>query len=101
MTALIAVMAGDGVGPEITEQAIRVLESLGLNLEIVHVPVGGVAYAEHGHPLPSQTLEAAKKAKDILIGAVGDWQYDSIPRHLRPDPARFGLRKALELLATL
>jgi len=101
MTALIAVMAGDGVGPEITEQAIRVLESLGLNLEFVHVPVGGVAYAEHGHPLPSQTLEAAKKAKAILFGAVGDWQYDSLPRHLRPEQAILGLRKELELFANL
>lgn len=101
MTALVAVMAGDGVGQEITEQALRVLQALDLDLQFKHVPVGGVAYAEHGHPLPADTIAAAKEAQAILFGAVGDWKYDQLPRHLRPEQAILGLRKELGLFANL
>lgn len=101
MTALIAVMAGDGIGQEITAQAVRVLDALDLGLQYIHVPVGGAAYAAHGHPLPEQTIAAAKKAQAILFGAVGDWQYDELPRHLRPEQAILGLRKELQLFANL
>ena len=101
MSALIAVMAGDGIGQEITTQAIRVLDALELDLEYVHVPVGGAAYAAHGHPLPEQTIAAARQAQAILFGAVGDWKYDDLPRHLRPEQAILGLRKELQLFANL
>ncbi|HLS21016.1 MAG TPA: 3-isopropylmalate dehydrogenase [Paenalcaligenes sp.] len=101
MSALIAVMAGDGIGQEITTQAIRVLDALDLDLEYVHVPVGGTAYAAHGHPLPEQTIAAARQAQAILFGAVGDWKYDDLPRHLRPEQAILGLRKELQLFANL
>lgn len=101
MTHKIAVLPGDGIGPEITEQALRVLTALGLDIETETQPVGGAAYAAHGHPLPPATLELAKNSSAILFGAVGDWQYDSLARELRPEQAILGLRKALGLFANL
>lgn len=101
MSTLIAVMAGDGVGQEITREAVRVLQALDLGLEFQEAPVGGVAYEAHGHPLPKQTIELAKKAQAVLFGAVGDWKYDELPRHLRPEQAILGLRKELGLFANL
>ncbi|HLS17989.1 MAG TPA: 3-isopropylmalate dehydrogenase [Paenalcaligenes sp.] len=101
MSTLIAVMAGDGVGQEITQEAVRVLQALELDLEFVEAEVGGAAYEAHGHPLPKQTIELAKKAQAVLFGAVGDWKYDELPRHLRPEQAILGLRKELGLFANL
>src|SRR5690606_38326431 len=101
MTHKIAVLPGDGIGPEITEQALRVLTALGLDIETETQPVGGAAYAAHGHPLPPATLELAKNSSAILFGAVGDWKYDSLARELRPEQAILGLRKALGLFANL
>ncbi|MFW7342753.1 3-isopropylmalate dehydrogenase [Pollutimonas sp. H1-120] len=101
MTYKIAVLPGDGIGPEITEQALRVLGALGLDLDAQTAPVGGAAYAAQGHPLPPATLDLAKNSAAILFGAVGDWQYDSLPRELRPEQAILGLRKALGLFANL
>jgi 3-isopropylmalate dehydrogenase len=98
----IAVFAGDGIGPEVTEQAVRVLEALGLpGLELVEGDVGGAAYRKHGHPLPPATLETARSADAILFGAVGDFGLDSLERHLRPEQAILGLRKELGLFANL
>ena len=101
MTKKIAILPGDGIGPEITEQAARVLGALGLDLEMETAPVGGAAYDLHGHPLPPATLELAKSADAILFGAVGDWKYDKLARELRPEQAILGLRKALGLFANL
>ena len=101
MTHKIAVLPGDGIGPEITEQAVRVLTALGLDLHLETKPVGGAAYDEHGHPLPPQVLELAKSSDAILFGAVGDWKYDKLARELRPEQAILGLRKALGLFANL
>lgn len=101
MTYKVAVLPGDGIGPEIVEQAVRVLKALDLDLEFEEAPVGGAAYASDGHPLPERTLELAKNADAILFGAVGDWKYDSLERHLRPEQAILGLRKALGLFANL
>jgi len=98
----IAVFAGDGIGPEVTEQAVRVLEKLELpGLELVEGDVGGAAYYKHGHPLPAETLEIARSAKAILFGAVGDFSCDHLERHLRPEQAILGLRKELGLFANL
>jgi 3-isopropylmalate dehydrogenase len=101
MTHKIAVLPGDGIGPEITEQALRVLRALDLDVDIQEAPVGGAAYEAHGHPLPPATLELAQGASAILFGAVGDWKYDKLPRELRPEQAILGLRKAMALFANL
>ncbi|MER1940836.1 3-isopropylmalate dehydrogenase [Castellaniella sp. FW104-16D08] len=101
MTSNIAVLPGDGIGPEIVEQAVRVLRALDLDLSFTEAPVGGAAYAAQGHPLPQSTLDIALKADAILFGAVGDWKYDHLERALRPEQAVLGLRKALGLFANL
>ncbi|PLC52573.1 3-isopropylmalate dehydrogenase [Pollutimonas nitritireducens] len=101
MSHKIAVLPGDGIGTEITEQAVRVLTALGLDLELHSEPVGGAAFDAHEHPLPPATLDLAKNSAAILFGAVGDWKYDTLPRELRPEQAILGLRKALGLFANL
>ncbi|MDS1141778.1 3-isopropylmalate dehydrogenase [Pusillimonas sp. SM2304] len=101
MTHKIAVLPGDGIGPEITEQAVRVLTALGLDLDLQTAAVGGAAYEAQEHPLPASTLDLARQSAAILFGAVGDWKYDSLPRELRPEQAILGLRKALGLFANL
>lgn len=101
MSHKIAVLAGDGIGPEIVEQAQRVLQALNLDLEFQAAKVGGAAYEAFGHPLPPSTLELAKNSSAILFGAVGDWKYDHLERALRPEQAVLGLRKALGLFANL
>lgn len=101
MTNKIAVLPGDGIGPEIMEQAVKVLKALGVNFEMEYADVGGVAYANHGHPLPEATLKLAKEADAVLFGAVGDFKYDTLERRLRPEQAILGLRKGLGLFANL
>lgn len=98
----IAVFAGDGIGPEVTREAVRVLEALGLDgLELVYGDVGGAAYRKHGHPLPAETLEIARSSGAILFGAVGDFSLDHLERKLRPEQAILGLRSELGLFANL
>jgi len=98
----IAVLAGDGIGPEIMEQALVVLEALELpGIALSHGDVGGAGYRRHGHPLPPETLEMAKAADAVLFGAVGDPACDNLERHLRPEQAILGLRQALTLFANL
>lgn len=98
---LIAVLPGDGIGPEVTAQARRVLEAIDLELSFEEAPVGGAAYFSDGHPLPARTLDLAKRADALLFGAVGDPRGDNLERHLRPEQAILGLRKELELFANL
>ncbi|HPP98327.1 MAG: 3-isopropylmalate dehydrogenase [Ottowia sp.] len=95
----IAVLPGDGIGPEITAEAVKVLKALDLKFELETAPVGGAAYEAAGHPLPEATLKLAQAADAILFGAVGDWKYDTLDRPLRPEQAILGLRKALGLFA--
>jgi 3-isopropylmalate dehydrogenase len=97
----IAILPGDGIGPEIIAQAVKVLNALDEQFEMETAPVGGAGYAQHGHPLPPATLDLAKAADAILFGAVGDWQYDTLERSLRPEQAILGLRKNLNLFANL
>ncbi len=98
----IAVLAGDGIGREIMVEGLRVLNTLGIdNLKLDHADVGGVAYKNHGHPLPAGTLDLAKSADAILFGAVGDPDCDNLDPHLRPEQAVLGLRKELDLFANL
>ena len=95
----IAVLPGDGIGPEITAQAVRVLRALGLTFEMSEAPVGGAGYRAHGHPLPASTLALVKASDAVLFGAVGDFSLDTLPRELRPEQAILGLRKELNLFA--
>src|SRR3970040_1460522 len=97
----IAVLPGDGIGPEIIAQALRVLKKLDLNFQFQEAPVGGAGYLAHGDPLPGKTLSLAKEADAILFGAVGAPRYDSLERAKRPEQAILGLRKALGLFANL
>jgi 3-isopropylmalate dehydrogenase len=95
----IAVLPGDGIGQEIVVEAVKVLQCLDLKFELEEAAVGGVAYAAYGHPLPEATLKLAKEADAVLFGAVGDFRYDKLERHLRPEQAILGLRKNLALFA--
>lgn len=100
----IAVLAGDGIGPEIIAQALRVLEVLkleGMPLEFVHAPLGGQAYDQHGHPYPEFTQKICRDADAVLLGAVGGPQYDNLDRPLRPERGLLAIRKDLGLFANL
>lgn len=98
----IAVFAGDGIGPEVTREAVRVLQALGPDgLELIEGDVGGAGYRKHGHPLPPETIATAHACDAILFGAVGDFDCDNLDRHLRPEQAILGLRKELGLFANL
>jgi 3-isopropylmalate dehydrogenase len=97
----VALLPGDGIGPEVIAEARRVLDALGLDTAYEEALVGGAAYKASGHPLPAETLEIAKRADAILFGAVGDPDCDALERHLRPEQAILGLRKELTLFANL
>ena len=99
---LIALLPGDGIGPEVIAEAVRVLDALALpGLVFEEALVGGAAYKAEGHPLPAATLDLARRADAILFGAVGDPDCDHLERHLRPEQAILGLRKELQLFANL
>ena len=100
----IALLAGDGIGPEILREAVRVLDVLrgeGLKVETESAPVGGAAYDVAGDPLPAATLDLARAADAVLFGAVGGPQYDALPRDKRPEKAILGLRKECDFFANL
>lgn len=101
----IAVLAGDGIGPEIVAEAVKVLDALsaehGLAITLEYAPVGGAGYEAAGKPLPDATLALAKSADAILLGSVGGPQWDTLERPLRPEQGLLGLRAGLELFANL
>ena len=98
----IAIFPGDGIGGEVSAQAVRVLEALDLpGLTLFEGDVGAVAYQRHGHPLPDETLDMARRCDAVLFGAVGDPSCDDLARHLRPEQAVLGLRAQLGLFANL
>jgi 3-isopropylmalate dehydrogenase len=97
----IAVLPGDGIGPEIVAQAINVLRRLQLPLELEEAPVGGAGVDAAGDPLPAATLALARAADAILFGAIGGPQYDALPRDKRPERGLLRLRKELGLFANL
>ncbi len=104
MTKKILVLPGDGIGPEIVAEAVKVLNRLmadGLDVELEQGLVGGAAYDADGHPLPAKTLEQARAADAILLGAVGGPQYESLDRPLRPEQGLLGLRAGLNLFSNL
>ena len=100
----IAVLAGDGIGPEITAQAVRVLEVLardGLDVQTESALGGGAAVDATGDPLPEETLRVCESARAILFGAVGGPAYDKLPRPQRPEQGLLRLRKHFDLFANL
>lgn len=100
----IAVLAGDGIGPEIVGQALKVLKALardGLKIELEEAPFGGAGYDTHGDPLPEATLKLARAADAVLCGAVGGPKYDGLPRAQRPEQGILRIRKELGLFANL
>ena len=96
----ICVLKGDGIGPEIVNQAIKVLKVVG-DFKFVEELIGGCAIEEYGIPLPEKTLNTAKESDAVLLGAVGDWKYDKLDPTLRPEKALLGIRKELGLFANL
>src|SRR4051812_10392102 len=100
----IALLAGDGIGPEILAEAKKVLDVFrgeGVKIETEEALVGGAAYDAHKHPLPKSTLALARKADAVLFGAVGGPKYDTLDRPLRPEAAILGLRKECDFFANL
>ena len=97
----IAVLPGDGIGPEIVAQAVKVLNALNLDITMTEAPIGGAGYEAAGDPLPDATLKLAKESDAVLLGAVGDWKYDKLERHLRPERGLLRIRKELNLFANL
>ncbi len=105
MTKKILLLPGDGIGPEIVKQAEKILryfiDSGKLDAEVDTAHLGGVAYDNTGVPLPDETIAKAKASDAILMGAIGGWQYDKLPRELRPERGLLGIREALGLFANL
>ncbi len=99
MVMKIAVLPGDGIGPEIVNEAVKVLKVLDLPFQLDEAKVGGAAFDAHGHPLPEHTLSLAMASDAVLFGSVGDWKYDKLDRPLRPEQAILGLRKNMGLFA--
>ena len=101
----IALLAGDGTGKEVTDEAVKILEAIGekhsIDFNFEPALIGGCAYDEFKTPLPESTLEIAKKSDAVLLGAVGDWKYDTLPPDVRPERALLGIRKELNLFANL
>ena len=105
MESKIAILPGDGIGPEIMAEAVKVLDVLqsvhGLSIDMEEAPVGGAGYDLHGHPLPAATLDVVRSADAILLGSVGGPQWEKLERHLRPEQGLLGLRSELGLFSNL
>ncbi len=101
----IALLKGDGIGPEIVDSAVRVLEKVGAKFghEFVFTPylIGGCAIDACGEPLPRATVEGCLASDSVLLGAVGGPKWDTLPGHLRPEKALLGIRAAMELFTNL
>jgi len=105
MTQKILVLPGDGIGPEIISEAVKLLACLrdehGLSIEIEQGLVGGAAYDDSGTPLPEQTMSLAKSADAVLLGAVGGYKWEALDISVRPEKGLLGLRAGLELFSNL
>ncbi len=104
-TKKIAVIAGDGIGPEVVAEAEKVLQKVGevfgYSFETEHALFGGIAIDEKGTPLPQETLDVCKRADAVLLGAVGGPKWDNNPKELRPETGLLGIRKELGLFSNL
>ena len=105
MPKKILVVAGDGIGPEVTAQAVRIAnwfnEHQGCDFVIEEALIGGAAYDETGHPLPQETIDKAKASDAVLLGAVGGPKWESLDISVRPEKGLLGIRKELQLFANL
>ena len=104
MTKKIAVLPGDGIGPEIVAEAVKVLNALkkdGLDIELEYGLIGGAAYDETGTPFPDETLVLSKAADAVLLGAVGGYKWESLDISVRPEKGLLAIRSALNLFANL
>ena len=97
----ISVLPGDGIGPEIVNQEIKILEFFKLDKDLVQNKIGGIAFEEFGDPLPEATLLSALSADAVLLGSVGHWKYNDLPRDKRPEQGLLRIRKELQLFANL
>lgn len=101
----IVLLPGDGIGPEVIKEAVKVLKATGnrfdIGFNLIEAPVGGTAIEETGSPLPAETIELCKKHKNILFGAVGASKWDDLPSEKRPERAILGLRRELNLYANI
>src|SRR2546426_4648195 len=101
----LTVLPGDGIGPEVTQEAILVLEEVPQafrhQLSVVHQPIGGAALLASKDPLPDDTLQACLSSAAVLLGAVGGPSFDNFPRHLRPESGLLRLRRELGVFANL
>ncbi len=107
MNYKIALLGGDGIGPAVIEEGVKVLNAVSqkfageIEFEYEKASIGGCAYDECGTPLPQKTIDIAKASDAIYLGAVGDWKYDTLPPEVRPERALLGIRKELNLFANL
>lgn len=101
----IAVIPGDGIGPEVIKQALKVLDVIsnkyGVTFDREEVLMGGIAIDKTGVPLPEETVKVCKNSDAVLLGAVGGEKWDTLPGHLRPEAGLLGIRKALGVFANL
>ncbi len=101
----IALLKGDGIGPEIVSSAVRVLEAVGKKynhtFNFTEYDIGGIAYDKHGVPLPEETVAGCLASDSVLLGAVGGPKYDILPANLRPEKALLGIRAAMGLFTNL
>jgi 3-isopropylmalate dehydrogenase len=105
MRIKVTIVAGDGIGPEVTQEAVHILESVaqlnGHKFQFIEMPIGGVAIRQHGSPLPAATLDAALDSDAVLLGAVGGNEFNSLPPDKRPEAGLLQLRQALGGFANL
>ena len=101
----IALLKGDGIGPEIVDSAVRVLERVGAKFGHTFLfssyLIGGAAIDQTGAPLPDETVDGCLKSDSVLLGAVGGPKWDALPGHLRPEKALLGIRKAMGVYTNL
>ncbi len=101
----VAVLPGDGIGPEVVSQAVNVLQAVAdssdFTVELVYAEVGGIALEKYSNPLPAETLETCKNSDAVLLGAIGDPRWDNMPSDMRPERGLLGLREGLGLYANL
>ena len=99
----IAVLPGDGIGPEVIKQAIKVLnkvgEKFGFTSEYCYADIGGIAIDKTGEPLPEETLTVCRNSDAVLMGAVGGYKWDNLPGDKRPEAGLLGIRAGLGLFA--